>query len=355
MTERQVNTQDFATLDDEVSVGPSPWQRQLSTRLPWLTPKTALIAFWAVALAGFSYYRGVPVDRFQQNLWILSGLLLIGLGNPKRSAWRLLLDWLPFILFLYLYDFSRGAAEKLGMPTHVTEAIDFDKFLFFGNIPTVWLQQHLYDPTSIPWWEVVTSLCYFSHFVAVWVIAAVLYATNRDRWVKFARRVLVLSFAGLITFALFPAAPPWWASVHGYIDVPVPRLASRGWDVIGLHMAGQLIQAGQGVVNDVAAIPSLHTGFAVLISVFFWRSVPRWGKVLLFLYPVLMAFTLVYAGEHFVIDTIIGAIYVAGTFLGCNAWERWREKSKTANAARTAAVPDPVIERDATTAPDPAG
>ena len=308
VTEPQVHTQDPTTAEDELAVTSSFWQRRLSARFSWLTPRVLIIVAWVVALVLFCYFLGVPIDRFQQNLWILSGLLVVGLGNPNRSPWRLLLDWLPFILFLYLYDFSRGAAERLNMPTHVTEAIDFDKFVFFGNVPTVWLQQHLYDPSYVHWWEVITSLTYFSHFVAVWVIAAVLYATNRDRWVKFARRVLVLSFSGLITFALFPAAPPWWAHTHGYIDYPILRISWRGWDVIGLHIAGQLIQEGQGVVNDVAAIPSLHTAFAVLISVFFWKSVRWWGKVLLFSYPCVMAFALVYAGEHFVLDAILGKV-----------------------------------------------
>ncbi|MEO6822331.1 MAG: phosphoesterase PA-phosphatase, partial [Candidatus Nanopelagicales bacterium] len=123
----------------------SAWRRPLLSRAPWVTPRALVIGAWVVALVVFCIVQGIPVDRFQQNLWILSGIVVVGLGNPTRSLWRMLLDWLPFILLLYLYDFSRGAAERLGMPVHVNEAIAFDRWLFGGNVPTVWLQQHLYD------------------------------------------------------------------------------------------------------------------------------------------------------------------------------------------------------------------
>jgi membrane-associated phospholipid phosphatase len=331
MAQSEVTTDEPPRSPDQSPPRVSFWRQPLRSGPGWLTPRAIAIAVWLLALIVFCVVQGIPIDRFQQNLWIMSGIVVVGLGNPTRGLWRMLLDWLPFILLLYLYDFSRGAAEHLGMPVHVFEAIDFDSWVFHGVVPTVWLQAHLYDPWNVHWYDVVGSLVYFSHFVAVWVIAGVLYVRDREQWVRFARRVLVLSFAGLLTFALFPAAPPWWAAQAGDIP-PVDRIASRGWDAIGLHIARQVIQQGQGVVNDVAAIPSLHFAFSALICAFFWKSVPAWGKALLALYPLTMAFTLVYAGEHFFLDIVLGALYVAGTVVACNRWERWRSRPRTPRA-----------------------
>ncbi|HEY7859776.1 MAG TPA: phosphatase PAP2 family protein [Candidatus Nanopelagicales bacterium] len=338
MVQSQLSTGEPTPAPEQPQPRASAWRRPLLSRAPWVTPRTVVIAAWVIALVLFCLVQGIPVDRFQQNLWILSGIVVVGLGNPTRSLWRMLLDWLPFILLLYLYDFSRGAAERLGMPVHVNEAIAFDRWLFGGNVPTVWLQQHLYDYWVVRWYDVICSLVYFSHFVAVWVIAGILYVRNREQWVRFARRVLVLSFAGLFTFALFPAAPPWWAARAGLID-PVSRIASRGWDALGLHTARDLIQQGQGVVNDVAAIPSLHFAFSALICAFFWKAVPVWGKPLLASYPLVMAFTLVYSGEHFVLDIVLGGVYVAGTVFACNRWESWRARPRPADAPRAQAAP----------------
>jgi len=59
----------------------------------------------------------------------------------------------------------------------------------------------------------------------------------------------------------------------------------------------------------VAAVPSLHTAFALLIAVTLWPLAPRGLRPLLALYPLAMALTLVYTGEHFVFDVLLGWVY----------------------------------------------
>ena len=90
-----------------------------------------------------------------------------------------------------------------------------------------------------------------------------LWVRNRPLWGRYVRLVLALSAAGLATYVLYPAAPPWLAAKEGVIE-PVQRLSATGWDVLGLPHAGALLADSQGQVNQVAAVPSLHTAFAVL-------------------------------------------------------------------------------------------
>jgi membrane-associated phospholipid phosphatase len=52
----------------------------------------------------------------------------------------------------------------------------------------------------------------------------------------------------------------------------------------------------------------------MLICLFFWKGASRRKRVLLVAYPLAMAFTLVYTGEHFVIDIVMGWLYAAATF-----------------------------------------
>jgi membrane-associated phospholipid phosphatase len=40
-------------------------------------------------------------------------------------------------------------------------------------------------------------------------------------------------------------------------------------------------------------------------------------------YPLAMTFTLVYTGEHYVIDVLVGWLYVGLTFLVVGRAERW--------------------------------
>jgi len=293
------------------------------------------VAVWAVALTFYCLRYGFPFDRANQSLWILSGLAVASIARPWRRVARIFLDWLPFIALLYLYDYSRGAADLLGRPVQVEGPILWDRAIFLGADPAVWLQQTFYDPDTVHWWDAVGALVYCSHFLVVWVIAAVLYQRDRDHWFRWARALIVLSFAGLITYALMPAAPPWYASQEGLLP-PLERISTRGLDALGLSSAERLVDQGQAVVNDVAAIPSLHTAFAVLVSVWFFSRVPKrqrwWLQPLLIAYPVAMLAMLVYSGEHYVIDGIIGALYVAAVLAALAWWDRRRSARAGAGA-----------------------
>jgi membrane-associated phospholipid phosphatase len=301
------------------------------------------ITVYFAALATQVVLWGMPLERMRQTLWLLGALFVFCWGRPWRSQVRILVDWLPFVGFLVLYDFTRGIADKLGRPTHVTEPLNAEKWLFHGVIPSHWLQERFYTPAVIHWWDIVTAVVYTSHFVVVWVVAVVLYVRSRHQWARWTRRILLLSYAGLVTYMLYPAAPPWYASWHGYTPEDIQRIASRGLDGLHLHAAAALVQQGQAQVNDVAALPSLHAAFTALLTVFVWGSLRWWGRGLMVLYTAAMAASLVYGGEHYVFDALVGYVYVAAVVLVAWAWERWRD-GRRAGAPPGEAVPAVVAE-----------
>ena len=78
-----------------------------------------------------------------------------------------------------------------------------------------------------------------------------------------------------------------------------------------MHAAATLIHKGQLVGNAYAAIPSLHAAWAALCATAVWRRVKNPARWLVYVYPAAMALTLVYTGEHYFIDAIVGWIYLA--------------------------------------------
>jgi hypothetical protein len=259
----------------------------------------------AASFVGTSVVTGLPTDRVVLLGWILAGLVLHAVTDSWRRVGRLLADWVPLAALLLAYDASRGFADGLGIPVHVTEPADVDRWLAGGVLPTVWLQEHW----QADWWSAVATLIYSSHFVVTPVVLGVLWARNRALWGRYARRVVALSAAGLLTYVLYPAAPPWLAANDGVIE-PLKRLSGSGWEVLGLPRAGALLADSQGQVNQVAAVPSLHTAFAVLPCLVLIPLARRlWQRVLLVGYAVVMPVVLVWAGEHYVIDTVLGAVY----------------------------------------------
>jgi hypothetical protein len=265
--------------------------------LLWAGPALAFVTTCAV--------NGLPTDRVVLLGWALTGLVAYAAADGWRRIVRLLAEWLPVAVLLLAYDATRGLADGLGMPVHVTEPAAVDRWLGAGVLPTVWLQQAL----DADWWKAVAALVYGSHFVVTPLLLAVLWVRDRRLWGRYVRMVLALSAAGLATYVLYPAAPPWLAAKEGVIE-PVRRLSATGWDVLGLPHAGALLADSQGQVNQVAAVPSLHTAFAVLTCLVLLPVARRtWQRVALVGYAVLMPLVLVWAGEHYVVDTLLGAGY----------------------------------------------
>ncbi len=110
-------------------------------------------------------------------------------------------------------------------------------------------------------------------------------------------------------------------------------------------MVRNAIEDGSKLTNFVAAVPSLHAGFATLVVITLWRSVPRWVRPILALYPALMGLTLVATGEHYVIDILLGVAYA---FAACAIWnvvERWwtaRRDAAKGDVSPRSEVPLPV-------------
>ncbi len=261
----------------------------------------------------------LPAGRLQEAVWILAGIVAFAIDRPWRDHVRVVVDWLPLIGALLLYDYTRDLADTAGMPVRISELVDAERWLFGGTVPTVWLQEHL-AADGQPWWTPIIGVVYTTHFVLPWAVAAIFYLYSRPLWSRYMRRLLVVSYLALITYVLVPAAPPWYAGREGAITEDVHRISGFGLGVVDPDVSARWLEEHG---NYVAALPSLHTAFAVLVATALWPLARRWWlRLPLALFPIAMGFTLVYGGEHYVVDVLLGAIYVAVAALLAGLWER---------------------------------
>jgi membrane-associated phospholipid phosphatase len=292
-------------------------------------------ALWFVLSAVMVATVGVPTSHDLVFAWFAVGMAAFAVGDLRRKVPRFILDWTPFMLVLFVYDRLRGYAD--GMVVHQREVpqIKIEAALFGKPIPTVWLQSHLWHGgADLRWWDYLAWFVYLTHFVGTLVVAAILWTFAHRHFRKFATMVCVLAFAAFATYVLYPAVPPWMAAQHGSIG-EANRTVKVTWPHVPIAHYGSLFEKGEHYANNVAAMPSLHAGYALLLVLFLWRFAPWWTKPLLALYPPAMAFALVYGGEHYVVDCIAGWIYATGTYFAVEwAFER---------RAQRAAVLEPVL------------
>jgi len=299
------------------------------------------LAVYAAALVVWIITVGVPTDTFQLFAWLWLATIAWNITASWRTHLSFLRDWAPAFVLLVLYLYSRGLSDELiPVSVHWTEPIHFDEWLGGGQLPTSWLQQHLCGTPCVRsseprWYDLLFTTVYFTHFVAGLALAVVLWLRSRPAWVPWMRRYLVMNFAALVIYILYPMAPPWLASQSGYISETLPRLTGRGWSDIGLG-GFHVVLAKVG--NPVAAMPSLHGGLAMLIAMYGIVKLSSHWRWLLLVYPLLMAVALVYYAEHYVVDLFAGWLLAGLVMLGCHWWEHRRSRRDVSDRAPVAEI-----------------
>jgi PAP2 superfamily len=278
----------------------------------------ALPAAYGVALAVFLWRDGIWFARDRLLMWIVLGLLAFSVTDLRRWARGVLVEWLPFALILWAYDLLRGMADDLWFSVHYLPQLRVDEWLAGGTAPTVWLQEHLWHGAGhLQWYDYASWLVYVSYFLSTYIVAAALWFFAPARFRRYVATVALMAMMGFLTYALFPAAPPWLASEVGHLE-PTTRLTGYVWSEIPIAHFNSLFERGSQYANPVAAVPSLHAAYTLLIVLFLWRSAGRF-RPLLALYPVAMTFALVYMSEHYVSDILLGWIYAVFAFWAVNA------------------------------------
>ena len=228
----------------------------------------------------------------------------------------------------------------LKLRVNIYPMINIDKFLFGGNIPAVVLQRWLYTPGKFHFYDLVFSIIYMMHFVLPLVFAYYLWVRKRQQFKQFLVSLIVLSYAGFLTYVLYPAMPPWMASQKHII----PQV----YNLFNITSAHFFAAGSMPTVywlfspNDVAAMPSLHAAYPTLVFCYLLKYFgKKWWLFSIYLATVL--FAIVYLGQHYVTDAIVGIIYAVVVFYLVEYLFSVREKKAVANKVKVEPEIAPVV------------
>jgi hypothetical protein len=256
---------------------------------------------------------------------------------------RLALVGLPYLLYALVYDSMRWYEDYIRSPViHVHEPYDFDlRFFAIGGLtPNEWLQRH----TSAGL-DLICGLAYAPFFFigeSVLLSIYLLWKGDAKRAVRFTWVFVIANLVGFSCYYLYPAAPPWYVSDHGFtVDLTVrasPAGAIRFDQLVGIP----LMQSFYGKSADVfGAIPSLHVVYPFLAMIYGWKL--RRFRWVAGGYFVLVCFAAVYLNHHYLLDLFIGLAIALGVMAAARALSGPVE---AAAQLRPSVAPDRLLDRE---------
>jgi membrane-associated phospholipid phosphatase len=218
----------------------------------------------------------------------------------NKQSHRFVRDWVPFVSLFLCYEAMYGLGPTLSGAVHVKEPI-IAELQLFGSIPTLVLQQLC----RTPFLDYLGAFLYSLHFIAPTVFAFILWKYRPENFRGYTLALAIGTYSALVTFLLYPVAPPWFG-------VNATRILLQVDQNLGVPFYRAVFDYIQS--NPFAAFPSLHAMYPWLISLYTLK-IKKTKALPVLLFPAGVWFSIVYLGEHYVVDLIGGVIYGACAFL----------------------------------------
>jgi membrane-associated phospholipid phosphatase len=228
--------------------------------------------------------------------------------TPRGSDRRL---WGVYVLGFLLFGSLSSMADDTGIGVNPTAPLSVG-IILSGRTMATWLQDHLYRPGHIGPLEIYCFLIYVSFFFH-YLVGLALWRLHPSRFRIYVPALLGTLFLGLFGYFVFPETPPWLASEQGSIS-HVVRITDLVTARLGLGDAEQTSSSLR--VNLVAAMPSLHVALTTVIALALY-DLHRWTRIFGLVYLFSMCFAVMYLGEHYLIDAVIGMLLASVVYRAC--------------------------------------
>ena len=252
--------------------------------------------------------------------WGLFATLAV-LVVPVGRARSFVLAFIPYASLWFVFTFFRSLADETTLADTLNLYVArFERWLFGGQLPTIMLQDRYFTFDDLHWYDYFLTGVHWSYFIVPHAVAFHLWRTRPDLFRRYFWAMTLLLGVGLMIYYLLPSNPPWLSGEP--FDTPASATVYRIMDPVGEQVGGGFYDASYKVIgesNPIAAMPSIHLAITALLMFpagYFGR---RW-RLLAIAYAATMGLALVYLGEHYVIDVVVGAMIAAYGWFAAGAW-----------------------------------
>ncbi len=199
---------------------------------------------------------------------------------------------------LPLYYLVRGSAhERVGEAVvRGTQLVEFEKSL--GIFWEADLQRLVLDHDWLV--QFLNGFYLYGHLPVIGALAVWLYFRHHREYLLMRNVFLISGAIGLVVYVTFPVAPPRFLPEWGFVDTVMDQYDT------GRPMTPAFF------VNEYAAMPSLHFGWNLLVSVAVWvasRNILL--RAFAVVMPLMMLADIVLTANHYFVDAVAGLLVIA--------------------------------------------
>lgn len=283
-----------------------------------------------------------PLDRWSPVLGqalpfiLLTGLLLLVwrlLAGTRRTPLAALREIIFLVAAGLLYSLVRGVVADRALEA----AARASRLMHFERVIGIFWEPHIQD--AVLRYDLLVTA---ANWVYIWwhwpLIAGVmiwLFVRHRDSYPLYRNALLISGAIGLAIFALFPVAPPRLMPGLGFVDT-----------ITANSHAYRLLQP-PALTNQYAALPSFHFGWNLLMGIAVIRQCRgRLPKLLGLAAPPIMFLSIVFTGNHYIVDAVAGAIIVLVGLLFAREHNSWMERLSSGRLSLASVPTRPTGEGD---------
>lgn len=286
-----------------------PFWRRKPSRSFWIRLAIGLVIITASVFTNRSYVGW--------GLFATFAILIVPIGRIRSFV----VSFGPYAGVWFIFTALRSLADETVLAkTLSTKSSHLERWLFNGQLPSNILQDHLFNPNHLHWYDYACTGVHWSYFIIPHLLAIRLWQKHPEVFKRYLRAMTLTLAVGLCIYFLIPSNPPWMAPEA--VNSPAGATVYRIMKYVGDQIGGGIYRASYKVIgesNPIAAMPSIHFAITFLLVYGAGAFGKRW-RFLFLLYAAIMAFSLVYLGEHYVIDIFVGGLITTYGWIAAGTW-----------------------------------
>ena len=235
-------------------------------------------------------------------------VVLLGAYFATPISRKIFWAFLFFVIYWLLYDSLRVYPNYMVNAVSIQELYEAEKSLFGITTATAILTPNEFAAAnSTPFLDVLAPSFYLTWVPVPMLFVIYLFFKDKETMAQFAFVFLLVNLVGLFIYYLYPAAPPWYVSEHGFefqSNTPGNPAGLIKFDEFFKVNIFKGMYAKNG--NVFAAIPSLHSAFPVLLVYFGIKKRLVIGSIFFFIILAGIWFAAIYTNHHYIIDVLAG-------------------------------------------------